>query len=356
MQYVLDALRSFDVSGWSPPKESVSRALSYQVPTISGSDMASLLQSQEKLLSNIWNAVSDRRASIIMDGIEIANPTLATLGPSDTALAVLPRVFGTHQSPDRPQPLIVLNSPAALQHKQSKASFAVEGEVSSIFGVSGLTGKYERLHNDDKSKVAEKVTLNEDLHISLVLPELEGSVFDDITFKNVVFYHQNYADDETLALGWHIMADWIIDSSCGALYDILTKVLGVTEPTIYLHAGLGYSQDWKKPLSVHSFTLEGVLPGFKLSLVDHIHFASLGVRLLGIRGFETSPEPHSTLSFGFGIFGELFLDVPGSVVPLHLNYEIGLLGKTIQVTATVVGDSWFDPFGIIGLKVSVRLT
>lgn len=256
---------------------------------------------------------------------------------------------------------VLLNTTTALRLDQDEPGFVVQGEIS-VFGVSTLKGTFEKWIGPPPDgenighlvPIIEKVTLVEDLHISLIIPELEGTVFDSITFKNVVFFRQNYAFDKTKAVGWHVTADFVIDKTCGVLYDILTELLHVRDPTINLHAGLGLYQHWSEPLSLHSFTLEGVLPGFKLTLFDHLHFASLGVRLSGIRGFKRFPRPHSTLSFGFGVFGTVFLDIPSSVVPLHLDYEIGVVGKTVQLTASVVGNVWEEPLGIEGLRVRSR--
>ena len=239
-----------------------------------------------------------------------------------------------------------------------QSGFVLEGEVH-IFG-GAVVGNLQKWMGPPPHDVVvgieapsiERVAVQGDFRLSTLIPLLRGTPFDDIIFRNVAIYHQNYAFDKTKSIGWHFSADWVIDTSCGLLYNILTQVLGVSEPVLSIHAFFGELQQWSTPLNIHSFILEGVFASMKLSPVSGLTLTSIGVRLLGIRGFSFSPEPHSTLSFGFDIFGTMKLDVPGSVVPLDLHYEMGLAGSTVNLTAEISGEIWEDALGVKGLMVS----
>ena len=239
-----------------------------------------------------------------------------------------------------------------------QSGFVLQGEVH-MFG-SDVVGNLEKWMGPPPDDVVvgieppsiERVAVQGDFHLSTLIPLLRGTPFDDIIFRNVAVYHQNYTFDKTKSVGWHFSADWVIDTSCGLLYSILTEVLGVNEPVLNIHAFFGELQQWSTPLNIHSFILEGVFANMKFSPVSGLTLTSIGVRLLGIRGFSFTPEPHSTLSFGFDIFGTMKLDVPGSVVPLDLHYEMGLAGNTVNLTAEISGEIWEDALGVKDLMVS----
>jgi hypothetical protein len=189
------------------------------------------------------------------------------------------------------------------------------------------------------------------------MESLEGTAFDKITFRKARFYHQNYPFDQTKSVGWHFDADLVVDKHCRGLYELLTKALGVTEKTmkvmtIPVHAALGLVGDWKKPFEPHSFMLDGLFPGVPDAIaqpVPGLRLTTIGVRLMAIRQVKFSPSPESVLRYGFGVYGTMRLDVPDSLLPLTLKYEMRESKGHVQIGATVLDDIWYKPFGVPGV-------
>ncbi|KAJ7831045.1 hypothetical protein B0H14DRAFT_3714131, partial [Mycena olivaceomarginata] len=196
----------------------------------------------------------------------------------------------------------------------------------------------------------EKVELIGDFHLS-GLTRFEGIPRDDITLEHVVFYHQNCIF-ETRAVGWHMTAEWVIEPSRGMLYDLLSSMLQGGPLVLSIRASLG-KQQWNIPLNLHSFIFEGMFSGQTYAPISGIHFTSIGVRLLGIRGLALEPQPHSKLSYGFSVFGTMTLDVPGpgAAIPMDLQYEMGMVGSTVNLNAQLTGQIWSDALGVRNLTL-----
>ncbi|EUC61644.1 hypothetical protein RSOL_403850, partial [Rhizoctonia solani AG-3 Rhs1AP] len=239
-----------------------------------------------------------------------------------------------------------------------QGGFVVVGNVD-LFGILDLRTKFEKWEGPAPSHVVvhphepvavERATLTNDIRLSTLIPGLEGTAFDTITFSNVSVYHQNYEFDKTKAIGWHFSADLVINESCGALREVLSTALGVEEPTLSVYLFLGADGGWHKPPALHSFTLEGVFAGLAVKPIDGVMLSKIGIRLFGIRTMKYDPTPRSALAYGFSVFGSMNLEVPGSVLPLTLDYEIREYGGTLLLGASI--NTWESPFGAQGLELS----
>lgn len=287
-----------------------------------------------------WRAAMEGLPSLELPGLVVSSPTIAYFQDEPVAGHVARHIQSAVSDILPPQD-----------------GFVLQGDVE-LFN-TGLVGQLEKWMGPPPEDVVvgleppsiEKITIAGDFHMSMLLPLLKGTPFDDITFRNVTLYHQNYAFDKTQAVGWHFSADWVIDPSCGLLYNVLSQVLQVDRPELSLHASFGELEGWNAPLHLHSFTLEGVFSNLTLSPVSGLHLTSIGVRLMGIRGFEFAPEPHSTLSYDFSVFGTMKLDVPGSLLPLDLTYEMGINGSAVNLSAEISGQIWENALGVQDLVV-----
>ena len=304
-----------------------------------------------------WHAAIAQHPSVTIRNVKISNPTVAQ---SLHGVAPSSRVLASVDAADDPKPPEIppLPIPALPNTPPPITGFILKGEIP-LFGNPELVARFEVWQGPPPPGIVigrdppifERATLKQDFHLSLLVPDLRDTAFDKIIFRNVTFFHQNYRFDATKTVGWHINADWVIDESCGLLYQLLSKSLGVKEPTLNLHAALGANQDWSRQLAIHSFTLDGVFAGLNIRPFDGVHLTRIGVRLLGIRAMRFTPKPRSILEYGFGVFGSMNLDVPGSVVPLQLDYEIREAGGVVRLAAEVSGAIWKDPIGIKGLTV-----
>jgi hypothetical protein len=161
--------------------------------------------------------------------------------------------------------------------------------------------------------------------------------------------------DPTKAIGWHIDADVVINSSCGVLHDILSNVLGISgKKDLHVHAGLGLHQSWSTPLSLSSLTLSGILKNGQAKLCEGVHLTKIGVVLLGIGTYSLGLNAKAGMKYGFEILGEMNLKVPGSIVPLHLDYNFTESGRFALLNASVKGNIWNHALGIGGLTVKYR--
>jgi hypothetical protein len=236
--------------------------------------------------------------------------------------------------------------------------FTLKGEVD-LFGIPDLKASFYSWNGIVPSGVVvrvdkpihDKAIISGDSKLSSILPILESTPFGNLPFRDVMFTYQNCVFEVTKAIGWHIDADFIVDASYGPLYDLLRTVLSIQEPNIHLHAGLGLRQNWGSSLALSSFSLDGSFPSVQAKICDSLTLTSVGVELLGISRMEVAPEPRSVMDFGFGVFGTLNLDIPGSTMPLSLSYKICDIGGLLQLCADLDGDIWTDPFGIEGLRV-----
>ncbi|KAH9934541.1 uncharacterized protein BXZ73DRAFT_100731 [Epithele typhae] len=236
--------------------------------------------------------------------------------------------------------------------------FTLEGDIA-LFGISDLTAKFYSWHGPvpHDSKVAnplyEMAIVPGDFKLSSVLDVLKGTPFDALTFRDATFMRQDIAFDPTKAPGWHVDVDFPINADAGLLYDVLHTMLGVQDPSVHLHAGLGLNHNWNNSLGVHSFTLDGSIPGMVVKICDGLTLTSVGVQLLGVRRvIPGGVKPKTSMEYGFGVFGSFALKIPGALVPLELDYQMQKIGPVLRLAATLKADTWDSPFGITGLKLS----
>ncbi len=354
---------------------------------------------QEPML--LWNAAKKHLPSVYVDGSKLLKPEIGQPSVVDEAPSNAPpiHVIGadalfSHVSDDAPpkairvvevrpphQPVSISRTehvtastfswadsafPAALASSSPvtfppKEGFVLVGELE-LFGQSNLRAKFEKWEGPPPPGVVvlpgtpasvESASLTDDFHLSSIVPSLEGTAFDDITFRNVTVFHQNYPFEATKGVGWHFSADLVIDGACRGLRDLLSKVLGVDEPILSVQLFLGTSGGWNELPSLSSFTLEGVFSGIACKPVDGVILSQIGIKLFGIQALKFDPKPRMALEYGFSVFGIMLLDVPGSVTPLKLDYEIQEYGGTVSLGASV--DVWSNPLGVKEFTVSHQL-
>jgi hypothetical protein len=322
----------------------------------------------------IWQAANAGTGSMTIRGIHLRNPKvlqspspleetlesrMGTLGIKETGerLLVTASTRITPQATPSSTALPIVAAPSSLPPSQG---FVVIGDIE-LFGVSDAKAQLEIWEGPAPDGITvqpneppsiERASITGDLHLSSIIPLLSGSKFDRITFRNIVVYHQNYPFDETKPIGWHFSADWVIDDSAGSLHQVLSKVLNIEEPVLTVSMGLGQTGEWNQPPSLDSFTLEGVFSGIDITPIDGIHFTTIGVRLSGVSSIQDKSTPRTPMEFAFSVFGNLNLSIAESAVPLELEYEIKADEETLQISAGVPEDVWYDAFGVTGLDVS----
>jgi hypothetical protein len=165
---------------------------------------------------------------------------------------------------------------------------------------------------------------------------------------------KNCSIDRTKPPGWHFDADIVFDESYGKVHQVLVTLLGIKEPTLHVRCGMGNSQVWTTPLDLNSFTLQGVFAGLTLSPCKGVTLTAIGVELFAYSTTKYAADGSIVkgMAYGFGVLGDLHLDVPGSVTPLELSFEIRDSGLNVQLSADIKMD-WKDALGVKGLTVSL---
>ncbi|KAG5651476.1 hypothetical protein H0H81_008507 [Sphagnurus paluster] len=188
------------------------------------------------------------------------------------------------------------------------------------------------------------------IHASKFFPEFAGTEFDIIKLQNVHVTYQNYSLDPTKPPGWCIGASMTFDQEYCIVHDLLGHVLGVENPRLDITCRLS-AADWHKPLAVSSFVLEGVFADIHSVPCKGVAFTRVGVRLLG---YNALMHHNGTMkmkkAYGFGVFGQLHLDVPGRTIPLELDFDMTQAGGLFQLYASLKAD-WDHAFGVPNLTL-----
>ncbi|KAG1750131.1 hypothetical protein EDB19DRAFT_90971 [Suillus lakei] len=296
----------------------------------------------------------------IAEGVELKNFCLATTHTSASAsdstdLAQAPEVaadaIASSTAPGGSQG----NDPHPTDTSAPLASgdFVAECEIP-LFGNNSVKAELLVWHGPPPAGVVigqvvpsvQKALVTGDFKLSSIIPVLKGTEFDDITFRNVTIIHQNYQFDPSSALGYSFYGDLVIEQSCGAIYNILRKVLGLEEPVLHVHADFGPDQAWSSPVSVSALTIEGAFTGSTPAPTTGIAFTSIGARL------EMHKKSDSVASYFAMIHGKMNLAVPGAITPLELDYTLSDTGGTIKLDASIPNNvQWQNPMGVQGISL-----
>ncbi|KZT52898.1 hypothetical protein CALCODRAFT_458663 [Calocera cornea HHB12733] len=302
--------------------------------------------------AQVWEAAASSAPSVVSNGTAVQNPSVVpalTIAPGGVSLPGARAPAGTAAS--------VI--PSASASAPPVDGFTLVGDIT-LFGIKGLTAKFYSWKGPLPAGIVmglippvyDQAVIDGDFHLSMVIDKLQGTPFDKIPFRNTTFTYQNYPFDTTKALGWHVEADIIIDESCGAAHDVLSKALRVQEPDLHVHACIGATQNWSTALKIPSFTLDGSFSGISAKICDELTLTSIGLQLLGSRAMQMYPEPKEVMKYGFGVFGTMHLSVPGSIIPLELSFDITEMAGMATLSADLCGDFWNDAFGISGLTLT----
>ncbi|KAJ7785143.1 hypothetical protein DFH07DRAFT_934976 [Mycena maculata] len=232
--------------------------------------------------------------------------------------------------------------------------FILTGTVD-LFGMDSLRADFYSHHvpllpikDATAIPIYQMAVLREDLRISSLLPSFAGTTFDVIALKNATFtLLKNKLMNRKRQIGFNFDADIVFDESYGQVHDVLVRFLGVPDPRLHLHCGLGTGQDWHRPLWISSFVLEGVFPTIHASPWNGVVFTRIGARLIGFHVLRYSEDGSmkTAKEFGYSVFGKMHLTVPGSSTPLDLDFDISEVSGMVSLTATLDFD-WEHAFGI----------
>ncbi|KAG9104818.1 hypothetical protein FRC07_009693, partial [Ceratobasidium sp. 392] len=281
-----------------------------------------------------WQAIRKNVDSVKLGDVQLKNPRLATNGDDPGELPVAPPATG----------------------------FLIEGTIR-LFGLESDV-KLQSWHGPtppdvqlgSEPPVYQRVQLDS-IRPSDLIPLLEDTPFSNFEFRDVTITYQNYQFVKTLPTGWTITADIPIDEKHGAIYSIFRNVLQIPEEGLQLQAlaSLGLGHAWSSRLNVADFVVRGLLridpsmvkgrdvPGIRLH--EDVILTRIGLLVYGIGTSTLGIESKRSMEYGFKIFGDMHIKVPGSITPLDFDFEIGEFGGVAELEAAVKGDVWKNAFG-----------
>ncbi|KAI0258477.1 hypothetical protein BC834DRAFT_847332 [Gloeopeniophorella convolvens] len=232
--------------------------------------------------------------------------------------------------------------------------FVLTGTID-IFGLEGLRTDFYSHHAPPPSHINlprsivpihQLAIVRGPVHASKFFPEFADTEFDIVKLEDV----QNYSLDHTKPPGWHIGASLTFDQNYGAVHDLLVHILGVENPRLDISCLLG-AADWHKPLSISSFVLEGVFADIHSVPCKGLAFTRVGVRIIGYNALAfVNGVMEMRNTYGFGVFGQLHIDVPGRTIPLELDFDVSQVGIIFQLFASLKAD-WEHAFGVPNLTL-----
>ncbi|KAG9096176.1 hypothetical protein FRC06_008959, partial [Ceratobasidium sp. 370] len=281
-----------------------------------------------------WQAIRKNADTLKLGDMQLKNPRLVTDGSQSHELPLAPPATG----------FLIEGTIKlfGLDHEVQLQSW--HGPIPPNIQLGSEPPVYQRVQIDN-------------IRPSEFIPLLENTPFSDFEFQRVTLTYQNYPFVKTLPLGWTITADIPIDEKHGAIYNILCNVLQIPEDGLQLQAlaSLGLSHSWSSRPNLANFVVRGLLkvktqkiegqavPGIRLH--EDVVLTRIGLLVYGVGTSTLGIESKRSMEYGFKIFGDMHIKVPGSVTPLELDFEIGEFGGVAELEASVKGGVWKNVFG-----------
>ncbi|KAJ8064931.1 hypothetical protein OCU04_007235 [Sclerotinia nivalis] len=237
--------------------------------------------------------------------------------------------------------------------------FVLNGSIS-LFGLDTLVADFYGYHgpplessdlSDSRIPVYQMAALRDDLRLSSLFPAAKDKEFDVIALKDVAITYQNMILDQTKVEGFTVEASIVFDESYGVVHDVLSKFLRFDNPSLRMSCGLQEPEEWHAPLEINAKPKPAC---------DKLQLTSVGLTMTGYdtESYDENGEEVRGLTYGFGIFGTMHLVVPGSILPLEIEFEIEEADDSVSLEATLEG-KWEHAFGISCLtldEVSLGVT
>ncbi|KAI1858009.1 uncharacterized protein JN550_012902 [Neoarthrinium moseri] len=199
-----------------------------------------------------------------------------------------------------------------------------------------------------------RITPDGSLSLGTFMPSLKGSEWDMIALENPIlgFQEEVMLDGITSRMnGLYFETDLVFRGALQPVSDFLHEFFQQQKPAIRFSAWLGETRDYARPLSLPSFVLRGSLEHVSVNVLDILTFRQIGVELSGYKTYNLDKRG-SSWQFEYGFFGNLDLNVPGSVVPLQVQYYLRKSFNGWLLQLRLQDDEWNDIFGIKDLKAS----
>jgi hypothetical protein len=295
----------------------------------------------EILAASIYSSEPGIRLSRIPEATALRNLAVIPIEPAVTPFKIV------HGLPDGAR-----FDSHVLQENPIQAvppGYVLTGNIQ-LFGI--LPAKLYSFHGTaSDGSTREVVTIGDELALGKLFTGFTETEFDSIRFQNVQLRYSDRPTDDNALPGTWLEGDMIFQGALQPIADVLQSTFGQVNPKLHVEFLIGLDRDWNTLSMPNNFTIRGSLEGISVKFADLVEFTTLGVKVNVNKQYDPSPY-REYFSFNFGLFGEALLTVPGSVVPLNMNFTMSLDEGIIELTMVLRDEGWENAFGIAGLTVS----
>ncbi len=348
-----------------------------------GSTLVASTAPQNMSHASLWETAL-RQLIVHVDGVQVKYPAFATID-NDGHLAEISAASLSSTEPGiqltripqvsalrtlSAQPIELAATPFALAHglpdgarfdnhalqenpvQAAPPGYVLTGDIQ-LFGI--LPAKlYSFQGTASDGGVREIVTVADELPLAKLFPDITDTGFDSIRFQNVQLkYGDRPTADNPSSCTW-LEGDITFQGALQPIADVLQSTFSQANPKLHVEFMIGMDRNWNKLEMPGNFTIRGTLEGISVEFADLIEFTTVGVEIHVNKDFDPSPY-REYFSLKFGLFGKALVTVPGSILPLDMDFTISLDGGMIQLPMVLRDDAWDNAFGIAGLTVSTRV-
>lgn len=241
---------------------------------------------------------------------------------------------------------------APLIGPELPSGFVLGGNIK-LFGME-LPARLYTFHGDLRKArgIREMVTIGERVLLKDLLNGLSGTLFGDVPLKNPSFTYQPVEPESGKISGLHFKAEILFEGALASIHETLKTMFGLKEYLSLSVSGfVAATREWTKPLAPPEMALSGTILGVKAKIGGLLTFTSVGVEFTAVKKAE-KVHNHSNYYCMFGFFGSVDLKIPGSVVPLVMDYSLKeeVPGTHVLRLKKETND-WLNVSGFKGLKV-----
>ncbi|KAG8704604.1 hypothetical protein FRC09_003439 [Ceratobasidium sp. 395] len=185
----------------------------------------------------------------------------------------------------------------------------------------------------------------------------QNSLFSAFELTDSTITYQNYPFVKTIPLGWTIEGNTRIGQQHEKICEILGRTMNVSlgESMLRISVFLGLGHSWNDPPHLLRVAVRGVYCSKHLTdgqtqtgplLSDGVVLSRIAVIMYAHSVPTPDVDGTERVESGLKIVGDMHLTVPGSILPLDLDFEIEERnGVPSTLEAAVKGDVWENAFG-----------
>lgn len=298
----------------------------------------------------LWAAVCSGPPEITVDGMTISHPVLLSLNSAGKEVPVPANKIGVDQNGNG-IPLSTHQpggSPSTIP--TTPVEFVVQGEVD-LYGLRLRNVIFSTVKGQQAPGISHRISLPP-LSLGMLIPEFKGTVLDAIALENTVLSYHSYQRGPTRPAGMHVRTDITLsgNDTMQPISDVLSKVFGEEHAALTVSGYLSNNCHWDSPVVPTGFTLSASLMKMEVKLFDVLEITDIGVDFIARRAIK--PNEELTYDFDHGYWGGANVTIPGSVVPMRVDWYLTVTEDSYSLMMTMQDDQWKDVMGVKGLNVS----